>query len=94
MKSTTVIGALFALSTLLSCSEWRTFVLKNPKTGAEAVCATDWGSLTDEDVQRLLGCIHACEARGFQLKSPESVPPARPPVSTAKPPSIPLACQE
>ena len=74
MQMITAIGSLFALSALLSCSEWRTFVLKNPQTGAEAVCAVHWGSLTDEDVQRLRECIAACEARGFHPRSPEDVP--------------------
>jgi hypothetical protein len=93
MKSATLIGMLCALTALTGCSEWRTFPLRNPTTGAEAVCAIHWGTLSDEDIQRIHECVEACEAHGFRLQSPESVPPAAPPVKSAKPPSIPLACQ-
>jgi len=93
MKNLISALVLSGLAALTGCSEWRTFPLKNPATGAEAVCATRWGTLSDEDVQRIHECIEACEAHGFRLQSPESVPPAVPPVKSAQPPSIPLACR-
>lgn len=94
MRKIVAMSSLVALATLSSCSEWRTVVLKNAQTGARAVCAVHWGSLSDEDVQRLRECIAACEARGFYANSPKDVPPARSPVSSAKPPSVPSVCQK
>jgi len=78
---------------LVGCDPWRQFKLKDPKTGAEAVCAVHRGTLSDEEVQRVRGCIDACTAKGFQVQSPAEVPAARPPVMSAKPASIPSACR-
>jgi len=66
--------------------------MKNPSTRTEAVCAIHWGTLSDEDVQRVRECISACEAKGFKLKSTKDVPEARPLVNEAKPASVPPEC--
>lgn len=88
------IAVLITLIGLSSCGEWNSYALVNPDTGKETACAVPWGpSLSSEDIQRLHQCIAACEARGYYLKSPASVPPPVPWVAGAMPPSIPLACQ-
>ena len=81
-----------AVVSLLGCDPWRQFALRNPDSGAEAVCAIHWGTLSDEDVQRVRECISACEAKGFKMTSTKDVPKARPRVNEAEPASVPPAC--
>ena len=93
MKNLAVIAAALALLALASCGEWQTFALVNPASGAEAACSVPWGtSLPDVDIQRLHECVEACEARGFHLNNPESLPRPVPFVNSAPPPSIPQEC--
>jgi hypothetical protein len=89
-KVTAALGISVALA---GCGEWRVFPMVNPETKATVACATDTGTLSDELIQRLHECIQACEAHGFVLQSPERVPPLRTTVESARPPSLPIACQ-
>ena len=92
MNSLRLAGLLFMFG-LVGCSEWRTVSLHNPTTRTEAVCATQRGTLTPEQAERLRECVEACQERGFVLTNPEEMPAARDRIKPAAPPSIPLACQ-
>jgi len=74
------------------CGEWRPYGLHNTATGKEAACFTSWGlalsqngtTLPPEDIRVLHDCIAECEAHGFILNHPETVPPEPVPVHSPR----------
>jgi hypothetical protein len=84
-----------ALSGCPLVGEWDSIKLVNPTTGQTTGCIKDWGShLPPEEIQRLHQCIDACAAHGFQVVSPNSVPPAVPPVAPSRFSYIPSLCRD
>jgi hypothetical protein len=90
-----MLWAITLLVGLANCGEWKPYTFHKDTTGEDAACFAPRGSLSSspEWVQRLHQCVAACEAHGFRLTEPESVPPPVPIVEGAKPPSIPNVCQ-
>jgi len=87
-----VIAALLSGCPLVG--EWDSVTLVNPTTGQSTRCIKDWGPhLPPEEIQRLHQCIDACVARGFQVVSPKSVPPAVAPVPESRLLYIPKECR-
>jgi len=76
-----VLVILLAAPLMGGCGEWRPYYLVNPTTGRETACFTPWGSSLPPDViHNLHDCIAECEAHGFELEHPQSVPPEPMPV--------------
>ncbi len=85
--------AAMAAAILSACGNGYSYTLRDPKSGAEASCVTPWAFPSSEDSQRLWSCVEACEAKGFFLERPETMPARPMVVSDTKPFWIPLACQ-